>query len=465
MDLKDNPFYILKLPCSATRLQIYSAAEELSLWETSDRLETAQSTLLKPDDRLAAEMDWFPGLDGNQLEEICSCIAHDRPIALQGDDPLANLNSLLYNIGFAQEPCDSLRNIIMDADRVFGALMSADMRSRLSACHAMAGIPDPKPSLINKQLKEKRAETVRSLDLMLKKQLSEEQRTELMTEFGEGLQKSYSEIIADLIDQYELRMHDRIENQERMINAEIQMLRNSQHSLLLKEHAKTLVQDVRAWDVLTQPIQLKWYANGMSYQSGKKLGDSLVKLVISFYNDKKDPDAAMYLLNEMKPVFKEIPDITDQLIFLEKQLKPILEKLEEARKTFQSQQFNFPSSRIRSKPRTPDSVYWIVFACIVFFLLITCSISGGGSSYTSPGYTPLPTIRPYPLTSFDIGSLPVPSFNLDPLPSYSSSFQIPTLDPKIQDWFDSQLDSLSLPEDFVLPESFEIEESTEFEQP
>lgn len=458
MDLKDNPFYILKLPCSATRKQIYAAADELSLWDSSGQAEEAQVKLLNPVSRLSAEMDWFPGFDANQSGEICACIAELRPIQLTSEDSLTNLNILLYNMTCAQDQNEPLLHLITNTSRVFSAITNEDVHMRLSACHSMAGIPAPRASSVKEQLKDKRSQIVRSLSLKLQP-LPEKQYIQMMTGFGEGLQESYDEIIADLIDQYELRMHDSIEEQTRAVYAEIQKLRNIGYTLSWAERMKLLVQYVKAWDGLSQPIQLKCYANGMSYTSGKQLGNSLADLAVFFCNDKKDPEAAMHLIQEIEPVFKEIPDAANMLADLEKQLVSIL-----ARRNQLAQQGRFADTqRIRTKSHLSGSGYVIfVLLSVLLFFLITCN--DGSSSSRKPDYQPLPTFHTLPLPSFDIGSLPVPSFDHGPVweqPYYAA----PTLNPHILDLIKPDLTLPAIPEEFLFPESFDIEESTESIEP
>ena len=70
MELNKNPFYILNIPCDADRAAIHEAADELAFFDEDGSVERAQSALLNPSQRLAAELDWFPGLSKASVDQL-----------------------------------------------------------------------------------------------------------------------------------------------------------------------------------------------------------------------------------------------------------------------------------------------------------------------------------------------------------------------------------------------------------
>ena len=80
MELKKNPFFILKVGCDADRAAINASAEELAFFDEEGNVEQAQLTLLNPAKRLTAEMDWFPGLSQAELEQVSKAIEENHPI-------------------------------------------------------------------------------------------------------------------------------------------------------------------------------------------------------------------------------------------------------------------------------------------------------------------------------------------------------------------------------------------------
>jgi len=81
MELKKNPFFILKVGCDADRAAINASAEELAFFDEEGNVEQAQLTLLNPAKRLTAEMDWFPGLSETELEQVREAIEKNQPIS------------------------------------------------------------------------------------------------------------------------------------------------------------------------------------------------------------------------------------------------------------------------------------------------------------------------------------------------------------------------------------------------
>ena len=90
MELKNNPFYILNVDCEADRAEINAAADELAFFDEDGSVEQAQLTLLNPAKRLSAEIDWFPGLNKTDLDQIRAAIEKNSPISFSGRTPSAS---------------------------------------------------------------------------------------------------------------------------------------------------------------------------------------------------------------------------------------------------------------------------------------------------------------------------------------------------------------------------------------
>jgi len=97
MNFKKNPFYILKIACTAGRRDIVSAAEEMSFISDSETCADAQNELINANKRLGAELDWFIDLSKAESQSIIECIDNDEPISTDGLSALSRLNATLYN--------------------------------------------------------------------------------------------------------------------------------------------------------------------------------------------------------------------------------------------------------------------------------------------------------------------------------------------------------------------------------
>ena len=103
MKLSSNPFFVLRLSCSAGRREIVSAAEELSFMLDPDVCSTAQNDLINLGKRLTAEIGWFPELDNNAILEILKKVENGELLSTDSLTQLSKLNATLHNFSVSEE--------------------------------------------------------------------------------------------------------------------------------------------------------------------------------------------------------------------------------------------------------------------------------------------------------------------------------------------------------------------------
>ena len=102
MALRNNPFYILRVSCSAGRREIALASDEMSLLLDSEICSKAQNELINVNKRLSAEINWFIDVDANTIDQIRSNIDNSEPISTDGLISLSRLNATLYNFSLTE---------------------------------------------------------------------------------------------------------------------------------------------------------------------------------------------------------------------------------------------------------------------------------------------------------------------------------------------------------------------------
>ena len=75
MNIKENPFYILKCMPESSKDTIHEQAEVRSFEIDENLCKEAENILLNPKKRLEAEVCWFPGFDYNTISERIKLIS------------------------------------------------------------------------------------------------------------------------------------------------------------------------------------------------------------------------------------------------------------------------------------------------------------------------------------------------------------------------------------------------------
>lgn len=313
MNFKNNPFFVLKLPCSAGKREVVSAAEELSFFIDPDLCTEAQNDLINPAKRLKAELSWFIELNGKELQAVFQKIEKGEPLQASGFCPLTRLNATLYNFSVSGiQDKEKLDFAISDIDRQYTELDIKQIADNLNKCRAEAGItPAPESDISNEignlhnDIKQ-----IISEKLFL---LEQDEYIDLVTLITEKYiaNKQYNDgvVLSDLLDQYELKMQVQIEDYTSKIYSRVKLLSQQQNRIDIEDGIAELTAELKVWDRLVQPLQLKSAANGMPHTISEDLGVHLHEFVMLLVKQKHLPHAALDLLDTMQDTFAELDSI------------------------------------------------------------------------------------------------------------------------------------------------------------
>lgn len=316
MTLNSNPFFLLRIPCTAGRREIVSAAEEMSFILDSESCSNAQNELINMNKRLSAEINWFLDADKATIDNIRASIENNEPISTDGLSPLSTLNAVVYNFSLTTD-ADSfeLGYSVMEIDEKFSALNPETIAEAINKNRSAAKLSSVQIQDVSIELGKKREE-IRQLVAEKMSQLDIDTYIELITMLAE---KCFTDdafedgvIISDVIDQYEVRMQSALESSKEEIEKQIGKIKSYINPSIVADEIGSLIVQVKKWDKLAQPLQLKSQASGMPHQMSEDLGSELRNLSLYLHNEKGLTKEALTLVNAMKPIFAELGVLSDQ---------------------------------------------------------------------------------------------------------------------------------------------------------
>lgn len=362
MGILDNPFYILKVDCEDNRRKIAAAAEEMGFFLDSDVAANAQNTLISGIKRLSAEMDWFVDSDKTTLKGILNSIDNHQLIELNRLMPLSKLNALLYNFSVQKDDMYEVGYAIIDIDSQFTLLDPASICKTINEKRSIAGMAQTTQNDVLFALNEKRRDIQKEISEKLSA-LDDNSYVNLINVIADKCiaNKNYNDgaILSDLIDQYEVKVQSELEQKKQKIEEsiyyiehvnddiaikreDVDNLTNSQkidamrllvEKALLKQSGNSyykiavnnLIDELKKWDRLAQPLQLKAMVSGMPHSMTLDLGRKVRDFAVYLNNDVHESDVALILVNAMKGFFAESEELSLKLSEDSDQLKSIIE--------------------------------------------------------------------------------------------------------------------------------------------
>lgn len=310
MALNNNPFYLLKVSCSAGRREIVSASEEMSFLLDSETCSRAQNELINLNKRLSAEINWFIDADTNMLDSIRESIESGEPISTDMLSGLSELNATLFNFSLSNgEDSYELGYSILEIDELYSALDPDEITDRINQNRNEAKLGVVQVQDVAAELGKKREE-IRQLITEKLSSIDQDTYIELVTMLAEKCiaDDEYDDgvVLSDVIDQYEVRMQSALEESADEIEKHIERIKNLANDSAVSGNVDSLIHRVKKWDILAQPLQLKSQASGMPHEISEHLGSELRNLALYLHNERGLTKEALTLVNAMKSVFAEL---------------------------------------------------------------------------------------------------------------------------------------------------------------
>lgn len=314
-DLVNNPFYVLEVAPTDTRATIISKAEEKAFFLEGNSCDEAQASLLNLSKRLSAEVDWFCGCNESIIANIRQSIKDKTEIRTNELTGLAKLNASLFNLTIATyDDFYELGYAILDIDEQYDNITPFELMKTINECHSKAGVLTVSEDEVERELEKKR-ERIRKLISAKTQTLSEEDYIEFITMLAEKCiaDEDYEDgvVIADVIDQYELKMQSVIETATDGISSYLEQIKRIPNKKGIEAEVTKLIRRLKKWDKLVQPLQLKSMASGATHQESERIGYEMRDFCLWLHNEKEMTDVALLLTSELKKIFLEIGNLYD----------------------------------------------------------------------------------------------------------------------------------------------------------
>ena len=369
MDILQNPFRILGATTRDNRHRIMELEEERSLLSDPDECRAARDTLINPRKRISAEVAWLPGVDPKTSAEVLRYL--DTPnqnllniarvipnLGIRGLVPaisqnllnitrathIARANLLITGVSrLPNLPSSSIVEWILAIAQTSEAINSETVRAILNEDRRASGFPEITDlSVIDDEIRKQKSYYRQVLTSILES-LSVTERASVLTQTLEpstGIAQPRCPIlIEDLILSYERGVQDSLEQNRKIIEAQDEKLRamaDAKNSdTTLQPIVNQLIQAVKEWGTLAQPIQLSKRSRGERHTASFEVAWRVRELAIHLFNEYGKLDFSQQITNMLKEVFTEVIEvderITEDLKALENQahVKKSFEKFED----------------------------------------------------------------------------------------------------------------------------------------
>jgi hypothetical protein len=321
-------------------------AEERGLLSDADECRAARDTLINPRKRISAEVAWLPGVDPEISAEVLRYL--DAPnqnlLNITRVTHIARANLLITGVSrLPNLPSSSIVEWILAIAHTSEAINSETVCAILNEDRRASGFPEiTYLSAIDDEIRAQKSYYRQTLTSVLES-LSVTERARVLTQILEsstGVGKPQCPIlIEDLILSYERGVQDSLEQKQRIIEAQDEKLRAMTDAenpdTTLSQIVDQLLESVKEWDTIAQPIQLSKRSRGERHNASFEIAWRVRELAIHLFNEYGKLDFSQQITNMLKEVFAEVIEVderlTEDLKALEKQahITKSLEKFEE----------------------------------------------------------------------------------------------------------------------------------------
>jgi hypothetical protein len=323
MDLLQNPFHILNASPRDNRRRIMELADERSLLLDSSECMEARSELTNPRKRLSAEVAWLPGIGPKRVGEVLSLL-ESSPADLLAVDNLSSIaRANLLAAGLARLPdhnADDVAEWILEISWAFEDLDADELIVIINEERVVSGFPEVSDlSAVEAEIQERRRhyrQVIKSaLDNLSPKELVEAVTVAVESATDDG-EEHGPIMIADLVDSYEVEAQGFLDKEEGNIRALVEKLRAAvdaeRPDSTLAPMVNQLIQVVKNWDTVAQPIQVSTKSRGLDHDASHRVAGLVRGLAIHMFNEHGKLDFSQQLTNMLQEVFAEVGEVAER---------------------------------------------------------------------------------------------------------------------------------------------------------
>jgi hypothetical protein len=323
MDLLDNPFHILTASPHDNRRRIMELADERSLLIDSSEVKEARSVLSTPRKRLSAEVAWLPGV-GERAGELLSLLSNLPADLLTIDklSPIARSNLLAAGLSrLSGHNPDDVTKWILEIARAFEDVDPKELSIIINKERIVSGFPKVSDfSAIEAEIQEQQRyyrKVIRSaLDNLPPRKLVKAVTVAIESATHNG-EEHGPILIADLVDLYEVEAQEFLDREEENIKTLVEKLQaaldTKQPDSVLAPTVNQLIQVVKNWDAVAQPIQVSMKSRGLYHNASYRIAGSVRGLAIyHMCNEHGKLDFSQQLTTMLREVFAEVGEVSER---------------------------------------------------------------------------------------------------------------------------------------------------------
>lgn len=324
MDLLENSFHLLGATTRDNRHRIMNLAEERSLLADADACLEAQAILTNPRRRISAEVAWLPGVDPWQTAEILRRLEYPNLSTLNSIKLTHIARANLLVSGLSRLPNLASTNIvewILSITQVSDAINSEEVRTTLNTDRSVSGFSEITDlSAIEDGIRAQRHHYRQVITSVLEN-LSINERASVLTqavEISTGNDKTQCPVlIEELILSFEITVQNFLESKEKIIVNIDEKLRAmvdiKNPDTTLHPVVNQLIEAVKEWDTIAQPIQLSKKSRGERHTASFEIAWRIRELAIYLWNEHQKLDFSQQIINMLKEVFAEVIEVDEHI--------------------------------------------------------------------------------------------------------------------------------------------------------
>ena len=322
MDLLKNPFHILAASPRDNRRRIMELADERGLFVDSNECDKARSDLTNPRRRLSAEVAWLPGIGPKSIGEVLAKLETSPTKLLAADKikSIARANLLAAGLSRLREyNHDTLVKWIIDIAWTFEGIDPSELNMILNEERVVSGFPEVTDlSAVEAEIQERRRYFIKVIKSALDN-LPSKELVEVVTFAVESATDNGREhgpiLIADLVDAYEVEAQEFLEKEEGNIKSLVGKLRTAVDAewsdSTLESIVNQLIQVVRNWDTVAQPIQVSTKSRGLDHNASLRVAGLVRGLAIYMFNEHDKLNFSQQLTSMLREVFAEVGEVAE----------------------------------------------------------------------------------------------------------------------------------------------------------
>ena len=342
MELLQNPFHILGATTRDSRQRIIELAQEANLLSDTDECDAARDLLIHPKNRITAEVAWLPGFDAFDTDKILKQLKSPDDQLLHIIEPthIAHANILASGLSRLPNPAaDTCVDWILAISKAAEAINPETVRTTLNTDRSSTGFPQINDMITIEEAIHTQKKHYRTIITFVMEKIDVIERAQMMTILVEKAIGNQSprcpHLIDDLVTSYENGVKQTLENKQKLIEAQDKQIRNTVN-INFSEHTLTqainqLIDTVKEWDTIAQPIQLNKRSRGERHNESFKIAAQCRDLAASLFLEQRNYDMAHKITNMLQGVFAEVPELLEHIKADAKSLEqqiPFIKQLE-----------------------------------------------------------------------------------------------------------------------------------------